>query len=99
MLTRFGRRQSKNVRMRNGFELIFLLGRPPRYMKRRHNLGGLIEIGQISAAWGGAAGTLSSRHVWPRPPFDRRQRDQDRLLDPAASTDPEHCTQLERRAD
>jgi hypothetical protein len=37
--------------------------------------------------------------VWSRPPLLRRQRNQARLLDPAASADPEHRAQLERRAD
>jgi putative SOS response-associated peptidase YedK len=37
--------------------------------------------------------------VWSRSPLLRRQRDQARLFDPAASADPEHRAELERGAD
>ena len=36
--------------------------------------------------------------MWPCSPLLRRQRDQARLLDPAASADPEYRAELERRA-
>jgi hypothetical protein len=42
---------------------------------------------------------LWSRHVWPRPPLLRRQRDQTRLLDPARAPDAEFSAELERGAD
>jgi hypothetical protein len=36
-------------------------------------------------AWAGPLSPLCSPYVWPRPPHLRCQRDQTRLLDPAAS--------------
>jgi hypothetical protein len=51
----------------------------------------------VSSRVGARAPTpLCSPHVWPRPPVLRCQRDQTGLLDPAASTDPEHRAELER---
>ena len=41
----------------------------------------------------------AGRHVWPRPSLLRCQRDQARLLDPAASPDIEYRAELERGAD
>src|SRR6266849_1596502 len=49
-----------------------------------------------TAAWACPEMTLCSRHVWPRPSLLRCQRDQARLLDPAAPADPQHRAQLER---
>jgi len=48
------------------------------------------EIRIKPAAWACDPAALCSRHVWPRPPVLRCQRDQARLLDPASSAHPEH---------
>ena len=39
------------------------------------------------------------RHVWPRPPLFRCQRDKARVPDPARAADTEHRAELERGAD
>jgi hypothetical protein len=52
--------------------------------------------GLLIASWASATAPLCSRHVWPRPPLLRCQRDQARLLDPAASPHSEHRAELER---
>ena len=46
------------------------------------------EIRISPAAWACDPAALCSRHVWPRPPLLRCQRDQARLLDPTASAVP-----------
>jgi hypothetical protein len=48
------------------------------------------------AAWACARVTLCSRHVWPRPPLLRCERNQARLLDPAASAHAQLPANLER---
>src|SRR5271170_7928821 len=39
--------------------------------------------------------SLSSPHVWTRPPLFRRQRDQARVPGSAGAADAEHCAELE----
>src|SRR4029077_15675812 len=51
------------------------------------------------AALACASAPLCLRHVWPRPPVLRCQRDQARLLHPAAATDAERRAELERGPD
>src|SRR5262249_58575351 len=51
----------------------------------------------VVTAWACARSALCSPYVWPRPPLFRRERDQTRLLNPAAPTNPELPTELQCR--
>src|SRR5262249_59017294 len=51
----------------------------------------------VVTAWACALSALCSQYVWPRPPLFRCERDQTRLLDPAAPTNPELPTELQCR--
>jgi hypothetical protein len=50
-------------------------------------------------SWVVGLARLWSKHVWPRPSLLRCQRDQTRILDPAASASAEFSAELECRAE